>query len=155
MSARPIDVAKVSAVLQALLKGGGNPVVIADLQSGELQEVSPELAASPAGLLPLFLAAGDTVWREATGRRLGITQVPDPSALLGLRTASIAPGPVAPVMLSMMEAIAQAERPKMLLVNDLNHNWKVATERMRRTKQGAATLAAASGPSPVQRSIRP
>ena len=94
MSARPIDVAKVSAVLQALLQGGGKPVVIAR-------------------------------------------------------------GPVVPVMLSMMEAIAQAERPKMLLVNDLNHNWKVATERMRRTKQGAATLAAASGPSPVQRSIRP
>ena len=155
MSTRPIDVAKVSAVLQALLKGGGKPVVIADLQSGEMQVVSPELTASPAGLLPLFLAAGDTVWREATGRRLGIIQAPDPDALLGLRTAGIAPGPVVPVMVSMMEAIAQAERPDMLLVNDLNHNWKAATERMRRAKQGAATLAAASSPYPVQRGIRP
>jgi hypothetical protein len=35
MTTRPIDVAKVSAVLQALLKGSGKPVVIADLQSGE------------------------------------------------------------------------------------------------------------------------
>jgi len=139
MNPRPVDVAKVSAVLEALLKGGGKPVCIADLQTGEVQPVSPELAASPSGLLPMFLAAGDTVWREATGRRLAITQVPDPEALLGLRTDAIAPGPVAPVMLSMMEAIAQAERPDMLLVNDMNRNWKLATERMRRAKPLAAS----------------
>lgn len=135
MSPRPIDVAKVSAVLQALLKDSGKPIFIADLQTGEMQIVSPELAASPSGLLPLFLAAGDTVWREATGRRLGVTQTADPQALLGLRTEGIASGPVAPVMLSMMEAIAQAERPDMLLVNDMSHHWKVATERMRRAKR--------------------
>ncbi len=139
MNPRPVDVAKVSAVLEALLKENGKPVCIADLQTGEVQSVSPELAASPSGLLPMFLAAGDTVWREATGRRLAITQVPDPEALLGLRTDGIAPGPVAPVMLSMMEAIAQAERPDMLLVNDMNRNWRLATERMRRAKPLAAS----------------
>ena len=138
MSRRPIDVAQVSAVLAVLLREAGKPVCIADLPSGAIQEVSPELAASPSGLLPLFLAAGDTVWREATGRRLCITQVPDSEALLGLRTAAIAPGLVAPVMLSMMEAIAQAERPDMLLVNDMGWNWKLATERMRRAKPLAA-----------------
>ncbi len=155
MSARPIDVAKVSAVLQALLKDRGKPVLIADLRSGEMQQVSAELAASPSGLLPLFLAAGDTVWREATGRRLGITQAADPDALLGLRTAGIAPGPVAPVMLSMMEAIAQTERPDMLLVNDMNHQWKMATERMRRAKPLAGLALVPAVGRPAQGGMQP
>ena len=155
MSARPIAVAKVSAVLQELLRASGKPVCIADLATGELQDVSPGMAASPTGLLPLFLAAGDTVWRQATGRRLGIVQAPDPDALLGLRTAGIAPGPIVPVLVSTMEAIAQAERPDMLLANDLHHHWKVATERMRRAKQAAATIAAANVPQPARRGVRP
>ena len=32
------------------------------------------------------------------------------------------PGPVTPVLLSVMEAMAQAERPDMLLVNDMSRN---------------------------------
>lgn len=158
MSNRPIDLAKVGAVLQALLEGSGKPLRIADLTTGEVQDVSPELAASPTGLLPLFLAAGDTVWREATGRRLGIVQAADPEALLGQRTASIAPGPVAPVLLSMMEAIAQAERPDMLLVNDMNRQWKAATERMRRAKALLPTPGAPAAPltsHPTPEGMRP
>ena len=78
MSERPIDLARVSAVVETLLRDSGKPVCVTDLTTGEIQPVSPELAASPAGLLPLFLAAGDTVWRDTTGRRLGIKQVDDP-----------------------------------------------------------------------------
>lgn len=154
MSNRPIDLEQVSVVLQALLRDSGKPVVIADLQTSEMQNVSLELAASPSGLLPLFLAAGDTVWREATGRRLGITQVADPQALLGQRTASIAPGPVVPVMLSMLEAITQAERPDMLLVNDMAQQWKAATERMRRNSRSGA-VPASTIPYPTQGGMRP
>ena len=71
MSERATDAAKVGAVLQVLLRGG-KPVFAADPATGELALVSPQLAAAPHGFLPLFLAVGDTVWREATGRRLGI-----------------------------------------------------------------------------------
>ena len=134
MSERPIDLAGVSAVLETLLRDSGKPICITDLPSGEIQPVSPELAASPHGLLPLFLAAGDTVWRAATGRRLELTQVDDPQSLLGVRTESIGAGPVTPVLLSVMEAIAQAERPDMLLVNDMSRNWATATDRMRKLK---------------------
>ncbi len=134
MTERPIDVGRVSAVLETLLRDSGKPVCITDLTTGEIQPVSPELAASPGGLLPLFLAAGDTVWRQATGRRLGIKQVDDPQSLLGVRTESIGAGPVTPLLLSVMEAIAQAERPDMLLVNDMSRNWGQATDRMRRLR---------------------
>ena len=148
MTETPIGVDKVAAVLRVLIEQG-KPVFIRDLTTGTEQPVSAELAASPAGLMPLFLAAGDTVWREATGRRLGIEQVDDPSSLLGMRTVRIAPGPAAPVLLSVMEAISQAEGPEKLLANDLARNWRAATERMRRTKR--PKLVSPALPSPGSR----
>lgn len=148
MNELPIDLGRVSAVLETLLRDSGKPVCITDLPTGAVQVVSPELAASPHGLLPLFLAAGDTVWREATGRRLGVKQVDDPQALLGVRTESIGAGPVTPVLLSVMEAIAQAERPDMLLVNDMSRNWATATDRMRRLRLRPAEAKPASSPAP-------
>lgn len=155
MSERSIDLGQVSAVLATLLRDSGKPVCITDLPSGGIQPVSPELAASPHGLLPLFLAAGDTVWREATGRRLGITQVDDPQALLGVRTESIGAGPVTPVLLSVMEAIGQAERPDMLLVNDMSRNWATATDRMRRSRLRSTEAKPASTPNPSAGGMQP
>lgn len=149
-AARGADMQRVSAVLVVLLQGG-RPVYAADPGTGELAEVSPHLAAAPHGFLPLFLAAGDTVWREATGRRLGIDLRRDPDTVLGFRAHGLAPGPVAPVLLSMMEAIAQAERPDMLLVNDLKSGWAAAQERMRRgaSKPVAPPVAPAVSASPT------
>lgn len=137
---RGADMQRVSAVLAVLLQGG-KPVHAADPETGELAEVSPHLAAAPHGFLPLFLAAGDTVWREATGRRLGIDLRRDPDSVLGFRAHGIAPGPTTPVLLSVMEAIAQAERPNMLLVNDLRSGWAAAQERMRRSAPKPAAAA--------------
>jgi hypothetical protein len=155
MTERPIDLGRVSAVLETLLRDSGKPVCITDLTTGEVQPVSPELAASPAGLLPLFLAAGDTVWRDTTGRRLGIKQVDDPQSLLGVRTESIGAGPVTPVLLSVMEAIAQAERPDMLLVNDMSRNWATASDRMRRLRLRPVEAKPASSCAPSSEGMQP
>ncbi|GEM_PF-1057058 len=155
MNGRPIDLGRVSAVLETLLRDSGKPVCITDLTTGEIQPVTPELAASPHGLLPLFLAAGDTVWRQATGRRLGITQVDDPQSLLGVRTESIGAGPVTPVLLSVMEAIAQAERQDMLLVNDMSRNWAAATDRMRRLRLRPIEAKPAPSPTPSTGGMQP
>ena len=155
MSERPIDLGRVSAVLETLLRDSGKTVCITDLPTGAVQVVSPELAASPHGLLPVFLAAGDTVWREATGRRLGIKQVDDPQSLLGVRTESIGAGPVTPVLLSVMEAIAQAERPDMLLINDMSRNWITATDRMRKLSLGPVEVGPNATPTPSSGGMQP
>ena len=155
MTERPIDLARVSAVLETLLRDSGKPVCITDLTTGQIQPVSPELAASPAGLLPLFLAAGDTVWRDTTGRRLGIKQVDDPQSLLGVRTESIGAGPVTPLLLSVMEAMAQAERPDMLLVNDMSRNWVTTTERMRKLTLGPVDARPNTTPTPSAGGMQP
>ena len=127
---RAIDVGWVSRVMTRLIETG-KPVMALDQASGQTVPVSPQLAAAPHGFLPLFLAVGDTVWREATGRSLGIDLQRDPQTLLGYRARAIAPGPVAPLMLSMMHALSRAERPDMLLINDLHGPWKAAQERLR------------------------
>jgi hypothetical protein len=129
MSAKGIAVGRVQAVLTRLIEAGP-PVKALDHTTGEIVSVRPQLAAAPHGFLPLFLAAGDTVWREATGRSLGIDLTPDPQALLGLRVHAVTSTAFAPVMLSMMEAIAQVARPDMLLVNDLQGPWLAAQERL-------------------------
>lgn len=128
--ARVIDIGWVSRVMTRLIEVG-KPVMAVDQTSGQNVPVSPQLAAAPHGFLPLFLAVGDTVWREATGRSLGIDLQSDPQTLLGYRARSIAPGPVAPVMLSMMHAMSRVERPDMLLINDLHGPWQAAQERLR------------------------
>lgn len=145
-SDRALDAGKVGAVLEVLLRDG-KPIFATDPSAGEEVPVSPQLAAAAQGFLPLLLAAGDAVWREATGRRLGIELRLDPDAVLGFRAARIAPGPAAPVLLSVMEAIAQAERPEMLVLDDLRTGWAAAQERMRRTAaaaQAPATPAASA-----------
>jgi hypothetical protein len=129
MRAKGIAVGRVQAVLTRLIEAGP-PVKALDHTTGDIVSVRPQLAAAPHGFLPLFLAAGDTVWREATGRSLGIDLTPDPQALLGLRVHAVASTAFAPVMLSMMEAIAQVVRPDMLLVNDLAGPWLAAQERL-------------------------
>ena len=143
---RGADMGRVSAVLQVLLQGG-KPVFAATPATGELAPVSPHLAAAPHGFLPLLLAAGDTVWRETTGRSLGVELRRDPDTVLGFRAERIAPGPATPVLLSVMEAIAQAEGPEMLVLDDLKAGWTAAQERMRRTAQASAPPPAAVVPS--------
>ena len=127
---RPVDVGWVSAVMTRVV-AAGKPVMVLDKTVGRPVPVSPEMAAAPDGFLPLLLAVGDTVWREATGRSLGLDLQRDAATLLGFRVNAIAPGPVAPVLLSTMHAMAEAERPEMLLINDLHGPWQAAQDRMR------------------------
>ena len=140
---RQVEVGRVSAVLRCLI-GRGRPVAALDQTTGEIVAVSPHLAAAPHGFLPLFLAAGDTVWRDATGRSLGIELQPDPQTMLGQRVRAIGSPAFAPVMLSMMEAMAQAQRPDMLLLNDLHGPWMAAQERLHWRRQ----LAVLDAPAP-------
>ena len=124
MSDRTVDVAVVSRTLGALLSRDDRIVAMQDRVTGQTADVSPELAASPSGFLPVFLVAADAVWRDATGKSFGVKLARDPSSLLGFRTQGIETGPFSAVMLSMMEAIEQAARPDLLLMNDFDRLWR-------------------------------
>ena len=119
-----VELAAVSRTLEALLLQGDLSVAMLDRTTGQACQVSPALAAAPEGLLPVFLVAGDTIWREATGRSFGVELQRDPETLLGFYARGVSGGPFSSVMLSMMEAMTQVARTDMILVNDFDPLWR-------------------------------
>ena len=127
----PVDLAVVGRTVEALIRQEGKPLVFQDRATGQHLTLSPEAGGLPDGLLPVFLTAGEAVWREATGKGFALDVTQDPQTLLGYRVRGIGNGPFSAVMLSVMEATAQIARPDMLLVNDLDAVWEAAQERYR------------------------
>ena len=127
--ARPIDIEWISKVVKQLVEAGP-PVMVRDDVANQNVPVSADIAAAPDGFLPLLLACGDTVWLEASGRSLGLDLARDAQTVLGFRVNGAAPGPVAPLLLSVMHAMAEVARPDMLLINDLHGPWMAAQDRM-------------------------
>ncbi len=158
MRARPeqraIDVGWVSAVMTRLI-ATGKPVMVLDQTTNDPVPIAPEIVGGVDGFLPLLLAVGDTVWHEATGRSLGLDLPRDPKTMLGYRVRGIAPGPVAPVLLSTMHAMAEAARPDMLLLNDLHGPWMAAQDRMRWVPDQTAIRVAPAPVSPAPAAIEP
>ncbi len=136
------DLELVSRTLETLIERSGRQVVLLDRPAGVTRPVSAELASDPAGLLPVFLVAADTVWRDATGRGLGIRLVRAPRSLFGHRAVE-AGGPFSLVMLSMMEAIEQVALPGEISVDQLRQQWQATTERL---DEAAVLAARTAGP---------
>jgi hypothetical protein len=127
-----VDLRLVSSTLRVLLEQSGRSILYDCSASRRTLTYTPESAAAPTGLLPAFLCAGDAVWREATGKPLGIDIATDPSTVLGFIVHGIHAGTFATVMLAMMEAVDQAARSDMLLVNDLARVWRETEDRIAR-----------------------
>ena len=142
----PVDLAVVSRTMENLIRQEGKPLVLQDRATGQALTLSPETGGSPDGLLPVFLAAGEAVWREATGKGFALDVTQDPGALLGYRVRGIGNGPFSAVMLSVMEATAQVARPDMLLVNDLDAVWQAASQRFRHAAAAGSRPSAGAAP---------
>ena len=140
-----VDVAMVSRTLEALLDRRDRVVAMNDPAAGQARVIDAALAAAPDGLLPVFLVAADTVWRDATQRSFGIALSRDPGTLLGYRAERVSGGPFSSVMLAMMEAIDQVARPTVILVNDFNQLWR----DFGRDLDLASEPRRAAGPAPV------
>lgn len=135
-----LDLDRVERTMQALLARDPRPVTYHDRATGEVVPVSPEAAASPSGLLPAFLVAGQAVWRELTGAGFDLDVVRDPKALLGFRVRGVGASSFATVMLATMEAAAQGSRTDAIVVNDFNAIWSEAA----RSRAAPSTSAGAS-----------
>ena len=141
-----VSVESVSRTLEALLTRDTRSVVYRDGATGQDLVVSRLSAASPAGLLPVFVVAGEAVWREATGNGFSLDIVPDPQALLGYRLRGIGAGHFATVMLATMEATAQVAGPSAIVINDLNALWSAARDRIDRRTRPSPRAGAGAAP---------
>src|SRR5260370_13616602 len=97
--------------MEVLLAREGRSIVYRDRATGQDLVVSPPSAASPSGLLPVFVAAGEAVWREATGQGFSLDIVRDPQSLLGYRLVGIGAGHFPPGMIPTMDGAAHGALP--------------------------------------------
>ena len=136
-----IDPYLLGRTLQAHLAQSSVALAYHDRATGRTHDLHLRAAGEPDGLLPVFVVAGEAVWREATGKGLALDIRPDTQALFGRRLHAVGNGTFASVMLSMMEAIAQANGPERLMVNDLRVQWADRIARI--------VPAPAGGPGPI------
>ena len=136
-----VDAGALGRTLVAYLARAGVPLAFHDRATRETHPLPFSSARDPAGLLPVFLVAGEAVWREATGKGFALDIRQDAGALLGRRLHAVGSGTFSTVMLSVIEASEQVAGPQSLLVNDLRGQW-------------AASLTRAAAPAMAQSALR-
>jgi hypothetical protein len=124
-----LDVAYVSQVVRALLDEAGRELFIEDTPRQDLVPIPFDAAAAEDGLLPVFLVAGETIWRDVAGRGFDLKLERDLGALLSWRIEAIEAESFSCVLLSVMEAIAQVARPDGVMALDLARVCDEATAR--------------------------
>ena len=143
---KEIDVDKVAATMRIFLERTGTPLLYYDPANGEELSIEPGAAAATDGLLPAIIVAGESVWRDVTGKGFELDLVRDPAALLGYQLRGIGGVSFSIVMLASVEALHQARRPEGLIVNDFNLLWAAANENSQH-RAIASARTYARGPS--------
>jgi hypothetical protein len=141
-----VSVETVSRTMEALLTREGLPVIYHDIATGGDLPVSAKNTASPTGLLPALVVAGEAVWREATGTGFGLDIVRDRDAFLGFRLRGIGAGSFTTLMLATMEATAQVTGSGVVVASDLNALWTAAAERIEQTTSSKPHSAPGASP---------
>ena len=126
---KTLDVAYVSQVVRALLNEAGRQILVEDGPRQDLVPIPFDAAAAEDGLLPVFLVAGEAIWRDVTGRGFELKLKRDLGALLSWRIEAIEAETFSCVLLSVMEAIAQVAGPEGVMVLDLARVFDEATAR--------------------------
>jgi len=141
-----VSVETVSRTMEALLTREGRPIIYHDIATGADLPVSAKTTASPTGLLPALVVAGEAVWREATGTGFVLDIVKDRDAFLGFRLRGIGAGSFTAIMLATMEATAQVTGSGLVVASDLSALWSAATERMEQTAQAQTSKSPGASP---------
>jgi hypothetical protein len=123
-----INVDTVAATMRVFLERSAAPLLYNDPANGEQLRIEPGAAAATDGLLPAIIVAGESVWRDVTGKGFELDLARDPAALLGYQLRGIGGANFSIVMLASVEALYQVRRPEGVIVNDFNMLWAAATE---------------------------
>ena len=126
---KTLDPRHVSRVLRALLVEADREILVEDGPRRELVSIPFDAAAAEDGLLPVFLVAGEAIWRDVSGRGFELTLKRDLGALMSWRVEAIRAEAFSCVLLSVMEAIATVARPDGVMVLDLARVFDEATAR--------------------------
>lgn len=126
---KSVNVNTVAATMRVFIDRTGEAVIYNDPANGESLHIGAGGAGATDGLLPAIVVAGESVWRDLTGKGFELDLVRDPTALLGYRLRGIGGANFSIVMLASMEALHQARRPEGIVVNEFTALWASATQR--------------------------
>jgi hypothetical protein len=126
---KTLDPTHVSRVLRALLIEADREILVEDGPRRDLVSIPFDTAAAEDGLLPVFLVAGEAIWRDVSGRGFELTLKHDLGALMSWRVEAVRAEAFSSVLLSVMEAIATVARPDGVMVLDLARVFDEATAR--------------------------
>lgn len=114
----------IPGVLRRLLEDQGRPLVLKDLASGKEIKISADAAVAPDGMLPALMAAGEAVWKAATGHGFGLKVEPAAGTLLGFRVASYDQSDRLAALMATTQAVKEICRQDFIPLNDLNVVWR-------------------------------
>jgi len=126
---RILDPAFVPRVVRALLIEANRAILVEDGPRRDLVSIPFDAAAAEDGLLPMFLIAGEAIWRDMTGHGFELGLKRDLGALMSWRIEAIRAEGFTCVLLSIMEALAMVAGPRGVMVLDLAHVFDEATAR--------------------------
>lgn len=138
------DLEYVSRIFTAMLAHHDKPVIYHDRAENEDLPLAHEEVASPLGLLPAFLLAGEAVWFQATGNGFALDIVEDHRAAFGYAVRAIRGANFSAVMLSMLDVLLRIDTGgAQIYANELNRNWDIP-----KVPAPAASSSMAPGMSP-------
>jgi hypothetical protein len=143
---KSVNVNTVAATMRVFIDRTGEAVIYNDPANGESLHIGAGAAGATDGLLPAIVVAGESVWRDLTGKGFELDLVRDPSALLGYRLRGIGGANFSIVMLASIEALHQARRPEGIVVNEFNALWAGAAHR--ELERADSTVRASAGAVP-------
>ncbi|MGD0104494.1 MAG: hypothetical protein ABSC06_10695 [Rhodopila sp.] len=142
-------IADISTFLAGLIGQERLAIVMVD-PDGTQHPVPAAIAASADGFLPVFLAAAEAIWEDATGSGFGVVIGESQSALLGYQAEGLADVPFCVVTLSMLHAIESTREGDVLRVNAL---VPFAAEARARASLGNTPTAHQQIPAKVERTV--
>ena len=100
-----------------------------DPANGQTILISAGAGAAADGLLPAILVAGESLWRDLTGKGFALDLAREADALLGYRLRGIGSANFSIVMLASIEALYQVRHRDGVVVNEFNALWASAASR--------------------------
>jgi hypothetical protein len=143
---KSVNVNTVAATMRVFIDRTGEAVIYNDPANGESLHIGAGGAGATDGLLPAIVVAGESVWRDLTGKGFELDLVRDPTALLGYRLRGIGGANFSIVMLASMEALHQARRPEGIVVNEFTALWASATQRGLERADNAVRVSTGAAP---------
>ncbi len=132
-----LNIDYVSRVMEALLIDAGLQILLEDKASGAAVHVPVDSAVAADGLLPIFLSAGEALWRDATGETFGLRSEKDISAYFDWRVQEIEAARFSALILATMEALSQAATPQGIMAVELGRVFDDAIARIEDREGGS------------------